>query len=284
MRLIRRIVTSGTLVLMTGLVALPSAVAPSPAAAAYRGDCSDGQKGFAHAIIIRDSTNNWDGVIGDAIVRPLLPCLSPTSTKYSYPLVLPANLEGSASGEIVQIGYSRCGEPGGCGSNWPNDGEPHWVYTPDDDNGGGLTGFTAHASPVIGHRYRFKIEKIDFNTWRFCIRDLTTGGGYQCDLSSRSWSNDAPRAWWGTEVQNTEAAMGPKCCDTDIDMRWMQYHRVSQNDWRVVDGQPSCTKIVQDGITSFKSYWHCFIASTADTDGDGVINDQDTLRSHTDDH
>lgn len=251
--------------------------------AAYRGDCADGQKGFAHAVVSRNSSHNYNAVIGDAIVRPLQNCLNPTASKYSYSLVLPANLQGDGSGEIVQIGYSRCGETGGCGPHWPKDSHEHFVYTPDDDNGGVLVGFTAAGEPEVGKRYRFKVEKIDVNLWRYCIRNLTDGGSYHCQSTFRSWANNGVTAWWGTEIQDTEAAMGPACC-VDIDMRWMQYHRVSQNDWMMVDQQPSCEKILQDGITSWPSYWHCYMTSTADTDGDGSINDLDTLRRHTDDH
>lgn len=269
-----------------GLVLLVLVVASSfataaPALSVYKGPCSDGtqKSGAAHAFVERSSTHNFAGAIGDVIVRDLLPCGSPTGSKYSYPLVLAANLQYTLNGNdayIVQIGYEECHVAGGC-NGVPSDGENHFVYTASDHGGGSLSLFGL--SPATGHRNRFKIQLIDQDYWNFCIKDLTTGGNYVCNTTNYTWPGYSSYAWYGTEVQNTNAGMGSKATE-DIDMRWMQYLRVDLGAWWVADHN-TCKTLP---TSPYPSYWHCYITSTADTDGDGYINDDDTLRSHTHDH
>jgi hypothetical protein len=255
-----------------------------PVLGVYKGPCADGTQipDAAHAFVQRTSTKNFAGAIGDAIIQDLLPCGGPSSSKFSYPLVLPANLQytlNNSGGRIVQIGYENC-HMSAC-NGVPNDGKNHFVFTASDHESGQLYlfGGALGPDPVTGDRYRFKIQLIDQDYWNFCIKDLSAGGSYSCEQANYTWPDYSSYAWYGTETQNTNAGMGNKGSD-DIDMRWMQYLRVDLGAWWVADGNSCLT----NPSSPYSPYWHCYITSTADTDGDGYINDSDTLRSHTHDH
>jgi hypothetical protein len=197
------------------VAALVTASLPSQADAVYAGYCSQGAQETEYAIVIRTDRAPYKDVIGEAKVRNLRPCLSPDGTRYSYPLVLPANMDfnSDGSGRIVQLGYAEClGNTPKCGDNMPQDGQPHFVYTPNDNSGGIFDLADGWAcEPILGHKYRFKIEK-DGSLWHYCIRDVTTAAAYFCTSRFRTWSARGAIVWFGTEVQNHAAGMGNCWC------------------------------------------------------------------------
>jgi hypothetical protein len=270
------------------VVALSLQLNVSPVAAAYVTSCATGGAGALDTnwtTIQRIKSNPAiSGVIGEATIRTLRPCTNAGSANWDIPWVLPANLQfdGTPSGKIVQIGYGRCGRPvvdGDCNTDIPNDGDAHFVYTLADNSGGGLRladGWYGNA-PVLGHEYRFKIE-LASGQWKYCIKDRTTGENYTCHYISASWTSGI-FAWYGTETNNTNSQMGVGAGEVALNMRWMEYER--SGSWTVVDGLTGCTKVSTD---TFPAYYHCSIQSTVDTDGNGLLDDDETLWSHTVDH
>lgn len=214
-----------------------AAVDPSAVRAAVVGDCGPGTSKTMHSVVVRDN-GPYDATIGDATTRQLRPCTSP-GVEFSFPAVLPANVEGTGLGDIVQVGFIRCGKDGGCGENnsVPSDGKVHFVYTPKDDCGGcfKLADGWSNGAPTVGHRYRYKITS-EGGRWNFCIRDLTTGNVYFCEPGGIAQTfNQGTLLWWGTEVQNTNAAMGPEFgANNDINMYWMQYSNPANPNWIIV--------------------------------------------------
>lgn len=181
---------------------------------------------------------DYRGVIGDATARNLYPCDNPGSvpTTYSFPAVLPANLEGPGSGEIVQLGWMECGRGGGLScNNVANDGVSRFVFTCNDHNGGVPCDATSWAgTPVFGHRYRFRIQYNQDGTggWNFSIKDNNTGITKTWRVTS-TWS-DGHAAWWGAETQDWGSTLGPCLCGgtNHFDMYWMQYLRAGGS-WQV---------------------------------------------------
>lgn len=128
---------------------------PISAAAVYTNSRSSGVQGTRFASIYR--SGSYDGVIGDAVARNLLPCFSPSSTKYDFPAVLPANLQRSGAfglpgPNIVQLGWSRCSAGGNCGGITA-DNVNHFIYTPSDQGGGAaaVADGWAGGAPTLGH-------------------------------------------------------------------------------------------------------------------------------------
>lgn len=112
--------------------------APSPVEAAYTSSCSAGTQEVEYAIVIRTHRAPYDAALGDATARLLLPCQNASASRYSYPLVMPANIDSnSVNGRIIQAGYMQCSTGSRCG-DIPVDGQIHFVYTPSDDAGGAL--------------------------------------------------------------------------------------------------------------------------------------------------
>lgn len=210
----RRWIEVAAAVLLAG--ATMTVAEPPVARAAVVGDCAPGTSKTMHAVIVRDR-GPYDAIIGDATTRQLVPCTSP-GAEFSFPAVIPANLEGNGVNQIVQVGFVRCGKNGGCGENnsVPADGRVHFVYTPRDNCGGCFTladGWS-NGAPTVGHRYRYKITS-ESGRWTFCIRDITTGNGYYCEPGGIPQNfTEGSLLWWGTEVQNTNAAMGPRLLQT----------------------------------------------------------------------
>ncbi len=191
-------------------------------------------RGFGHVF----EDDDIRGVIGDARVRNLNPCTSPTIGHFDGPAVLPANLQRpGTSGDLVQIGYVECGAPGSasCG-NVPADGDIHFMYVCDDLSGGtpcladGWAG-----TPVMGRRYRFRVQYNQFGTgkWDYSIQDLTTGDTKTKSVTSHWHAGDL--AWWGSESHDYGSTLGPKhLAGNGINMYWMQYYRSSVGNWMVV--------------------------------------------------
>lgn len=251
---------------------------PSKAAVAYSCTATN----IKHAIVERyNTTRRYQAVIGDARVRSLVPCLNPSTSLYGYPFVLPANMDHASdgTGRIVQLGYMECrlGGPSRLGGV-PCDNVPHFVYTPDDYVGGTVALADGWAgTPVVGHRYRFKIEKAVASSWSYCIRDISASTAYRCTSTARTWESDARRAWWGTETNNTANALGPKCCD-DVSMYWMQYRFGDSSSWLVTEDN-----VVAEKNPPHPARYHSFAYDAVDTNGDGLTNDSDGLLSHTHD-
>lgn len=254
------------------------------ASAAYVDSCATGDLETNWSVIDRAKSNpNITGVIGQATVRTLRPCLTPNGLNWDIPWVLPANLQFNTTdpSRIIQIGYARCGRPvadGPCNGDIPNDGKMHFVYTPADNSGGGLRLADGwYKAPVVGHEYRFKIVH-GSGVWTYCIQDRTAGEAYDCHNTSDSWTSGT-YSWYGSETNNDNSQNGNSFNEAEISFRWLQYQR--NGTWFVVSDQVGC-----DGLSTgtYPTYYHCQIVSTIDVDGDGVANDSETLWSHTHDH
>lgn len=224
-----------------------------------------------------------------AYVRDLLNCTgTQTSSKYSLPAVLPANiqLDSGCTDCVAQLGYVRCATTAySCGVGVPKDGKPHfiWSFVPNTGGVPYLADGWYGSAPIVGNRYRFKIYLGSSNSyWNYCIRNLSIGQAYKCytlALIVNEWPSLPDHVWWGTEVQNTAAGMGPACCNNDIFMRWMQYDPSGSTSWQVVTGLSGCNR-----RGTPPTYYHCFISNTVDADGNGLLDDDETIQSHTDDH
>lgn len=231
-----RAVVAG-IALLTGVV---GAAPPDVLALQYHYDCTS--YNLSHVAVVRGadlgfSGTDLTGAIGDAVVRNVLPCSDPLPTHDDEPFVLPANLQSSGNGGIVQVGWVKCGDvPGGtCGLNIPADGNLHFVYICNDLSGGqpcladGWAG-----TPILGRRYRFRVQYNQTGTgkWNYSIKDLVTGVTKSTTITS-NWHN-ADGAWYGAETHDVGSTMGPQDVYGDIDMYYMQYLRTSIGQWTVV--------------------------------------------------
>jgi hypothetical protein len=275
------------------LIATAAVGPPTALATAYVYSCGSGGQWVDWTTVDRTFTSNLaTGAILNVTVRTLRPCTSPNGSDYSFPAAGVLTLEGGTD-EIVQLAYLVCGVPGGCGNGIPNDGKPHFVWTRADNAGGEVHLFdTWYHAPVAGHEYRFKIlatSSAGNNIWQYCIRDYNTEPSYSCHngghldgsgnfVLSRSWTSSS-FAWYGTETQNTESQNGTGAGEASLNIRWMQYYRGGV--WSVVSDQAGCVKTTE---VIYPAHYDCSIVSTVDVDGDGVVNDKETLRSFTDLH
>jgi hypothetical protein len=261
-----------------------------PAAAAYAKACGSYYKNWTTVDREFPSGDALTGVIADVRVRTQRPC---TSGGGDQPFVL-VTLQRSGTGfldDLVQIGYAKCNVPGGC-NNIPNDGQHHFVYTRADNMGGLMWLFdTFYHAPEVGHEYRFRITtgvSGGDNIWTYCIRDKAEEPDYTCRnggsqnaagdiVHERSW-NSGRFAWYGAETTNAGTQMGVANNEADLNMRWMQYRRTGT--WYVAE-PTTCVKATQ---VSYPSWYQCSTVSTVDVDGDGVVNDKETLQVWTTDH
>lgn len=261
------------LLLAASMAGVISFSTPAAASAVFVAACGTGTQKVMHSVVLLQGTA-FDAVIGDAMTRMVLPCSSPTAAKWSYPLVLAANMELNAD-QIVQLGYMRCGAPNGAPcDNVPNDGKVHFIYTPVDNAGGQikLADGWANGPPIVGHRYRYKIAS-EAGRWEMCIRDITAGTGAFCEPGGIPQSfGESDAVWWGTETQNTHASMGPCYCNpnNDINMYWMQYSNPANPNWWVVQN-----------ATVFKTNLPHPAQYHSDTYDQNFVDD--AFRSHTDD-
>lgn len=224
------------------------------------------------------------GVIGNVEVVTLRPCIdqntgSTFGLDYDVPWVIPVTLlyrkdPTANAGRAVQIGYGKCGRVTGVNCpSMPNDGKPHFTYTPNDQSGGQVAlaswydgGTGVRKDPILGHEYRFKIESYG-TQWRYCIRDYGIGEAYDCTYTSRSWPSASGQwAWWLTETNSRYSQNGNADSEPDIDLRWMQYELGSQENWRVVTDSTVCEKATGDPSTyEYPANYRCSIRSSVYT-------------------
>lgn len=213
---------------------------PSAVQAAYTAACGTGAGGVT--AVLRGAGfgftgTDFRGAIGDATLRNAAPCSSPTATQFDLAAVLPVNIEGPGAGQIVQLGWGRCAAvvPGHCG-NLPLDGNLHFIYICNDSsNGVPCVADSWAGTPVIGHRYRFRIQYglTAPNRWDHWITDLTTG------VTKKGWVTSTWRdgwaTWWGAETSDDGSMMGSAhVANNSLLYYWMQYYRTSIGSWTVV--------------------------------------------------
>jgi len=266
------------MVIALALVVLGWPVPVPKANAAYSSACTGPGNQVSQTAVVRGADlgfvgTDFRGAIGDAKVRNIVPCSGPSSTKWDIAAVLPANLQKSTvSGAIVQIGWMRCVRPSGstCPANIPADGNIHFVYICDDDSGGlPCLADSWAGTPILGRRYRFRVEydQTGTNQWDYSIQDLTTGATKTKKITS-TWHN-ADGAWWGAETHQIGSTMGP--ADTsanDIKMYWMQYRRNSVTGWQVVTHISAADQdIIEVGV---QPSWYSFSIFDQNYTKDGV--------------
>ena len=266
--------------LMLGMLAS----APGPVlAAAYTYPCSSPILYDYQHYTYRADYTTYHAVIGDSDVRTVTPCTGPASNDYVWTGVLPANLQDSTTGYIVQVGYVKCfatAPETGCGSGLygakiPPDGNLHFWYTCNAlsygdlcraDNWGTLT------TPTVGHRYRFRIDHTG-SSWKFTITDKGTGATGSKTISDGGWSlGDA--VWWGVEGYDIHSMLGPKDTDSDLHMYWLQYQRNGSTAWWVAHpiALSRCELYVVTGNCSggWPSFYHGSVYNQNYTDGDAM--------------
>lgn len=260
--------------LLASVVAIQMSAVPASAAYAY--SCSSGTQSTAWSMFERNTTGwpgpDFTGVLSNVKTRDQRPCGSPNSSKYDYPLLLGANIQGPVYPyHIVQLGYVECGAAVNC-NDIPNDGKPHFVYTPNDAAEGAIYLFdTYYKAPVAGNTYRMKIYLVTSTNpdrWYYCIRDLTAGEStYDCEFRTSTWGNGKV-VWWGSETQNTNSQQGGTPGGTAT-YKDLEYRRGGA--WSIVTDQDSCVYPGQH-----PSYYVCYPADTT--------YNNDTLVNYTTDH
>jgi hypothetical protein len=261
-------------VLAAGLMIAGGLAAPSPVTAAYTGRCVDAgwfNFSFQH-INLRDHTERFTGAIMDVTAQMLVPCTY--STGVGSGTLINATLQRGPNHpiDLAQIGIVRCSRQFGCGGDGgggadaggiPGDGALHFWYTKHDAGGflylaDGWYG----GPPVIGHRYRLKVEAVGTNSWGYYIRDLTAGEPYVIKYRERTWDS-ANEAWWGGEAYNTNDAMGNRHpLSPDLNIRseyrreglWYQTDGSDQNCMEQYPSDPEYQAAFPNGLPG---YWKC---------------------------
>lgn len=201
------------------------------------------------------------GVIGDARVSTLGGCTGGVGPEIDA--VLPANLQGATGTQIVQLGWAvcfgsstnRCG-PSTSTTYLPSDGTLHFVYTCHDNDEVACVADTWAGTPVVGDRYRFRIEKSSSN-WLFTLSNITTGSTPKTKTIVRSTGfNYGNLVWYGAENYDVGSILGSKSASTDkIHMYWMQYHRSSISGWQVAEPVTTVGFIQSNFNVSWPSWW-----------------------------
>lgn len=253
------------------LLAIPLLMAASaePVFAAYYDNCQlSGYQGDLAYIARGESTQDLTGALADVDMRSVNPCTENGSYADQTGVPIGVQYNSTDPNRIVQLGYARCGETPKC-NDIPKDGNNHFWYTK-SDTGGGL-GYLAdgwYKAPIIGHRYRLKVEATTHNgsnVWQYCIKDTTAGESYVCHFENRTWTYGLI-AWWGTENHNVHSQNGTRFIDADINLD-AQYKKNGL--WSFRDGSDNvCLK-----SPGLPSYYGCLVAS-----------DTRTLWSYTFDH
>ncbi len=214
---------------LVGAVMLTGITGTHVTLAAFANTC-DGSGANYKQVVARASRTDYTGVIGDAVVRNLLPCTQ-SGANADDPAVLPANLQSSSG--IVQVGWFKCQIAGGCG-NVPADGMNHFVYICNDLSGGTPCDANGWAgAPTLGTRYRFGVYWRS-SQWVYFIKNLSTGVQKSTTITAH-WRY-GNTTWWGAEVKNQQSAMGPAWFDSSdnlLHMYWMQYYADGIGSWSV---------------------------------------------------
>jgi hypothetical protein len=288
----------------------------SPVEAAYAGACASGNHGpqTYHGYLRRtrpgQDNTYFISVIAEFTVRAMNICdpagTGPGQYDSAY-FVAAANIQSTQG--LVQIGYGKCYSDGatagiGCGINpvIPADGKIHVMYTPDDQSspfgklGDGSALAQYNKTLTVGHTYRVRIRAIDTQTdgsgkWEYCIRDKTAGeASYDCWHGDRHW-NSSKEVWWGYETANSNSQFGSAYpASNDVNMRWMQYQyrnggTVNPNFYVVTNlSTTDCLDIKPNPGDAWPNWYHCDVVSTVDVNGDGSVNDYETIVGHTHDH
>lgn len=210
------------------------------------------------------------GALGDVDLRTLGPCTANGSVGDESFVPITVQRYNTGGPDLVQIGYSRCSVPGGC-NGIPSDGKQHFWYT-QSDTGGGLAYLADgwYKAPVVGHRYRLKVEATTHSgdsVWQYCIKDLTLAEGYVCHFEPRTWTNGV-FAWWGTEVTNDRSQNGTRAVDPDLNLEGQ--YKLSGS-WFIRSGADN------DCITATEYFYPTYYACL-------VTNGDKQLWSYTFDH
>jgi hypothetical protein len=245
------------------------AASAGPAFAVYYDSCTLAGYQTNQAIIARgETTQDLTGALADVDMRPMNPCTENGSYADQTGVPIGFQYNGTDVNRIVQLGYTRCSDSTGC-NDIPKDGKNHFWFTKSDTGHG--TAYLAdgwYKAPVIGHRYRMKVEATTHNgsnVWQYCIKDSTAGEAYVCHFENRSWTYGL-LAWWGTENHNIHSQNGTRAIDADLNLV-AQYKR--SGTWYTRSGSDNiCYK-----STSFPTYYNC-----------QVISDLKTFWSYTFDH
>lgn len=127
-----------------------------------------------------------------------------------------------------------------------------------------------------------KVEAVSSggSKWQYCIRDVTLGEAYTCRLETRTWQAGT-FAWWGSETANTNSQNGTVSGGPHLNL--LAQYKLS-GVWYYRNGSTNvCSKLVPAGYT-YPSYYDCSIANLLDVNGNGQLDDQDSLLSYTNDH
>lgn len=226
-----------------GGVAVASALllttAPTARAASYTYDCDTGSQPASqyHMYVHKEtslSTDEFDGVIGEATARDRATCYGASATRSGFSAVFPANLQETLTGGgLVQVGFYE-------DSSMNN---TTMVYTAADNQGGQLSvanWYHNGAAVCTTCVYRFRIQKSFFPVqpiaaWEICIRNVSNAEAYVCALIVRTWNSYAKVAWWLHETKNSADAIGHTNTG-NVSLRWLQYRRENSATWMVRSG------------------------------------------------
>lgn len=139
----------------------------------------------------------FEHVSGRTFVRDLSPCLG--AFNQGGTCILPVNIEGPASGFIVQMAYCQMA----------GDSKEYFYYVM--SNSATAIKWPLSWTPQLGLEYRFEVTrgatvgqpgKIIFKLIK------TATGTSQTLVLTHSWSDDLDHAWWGGETLGDESAHG----------------------------------------------------------------------------
>lgn len=215
------------------------------------GSCLFGNKSYSWAIneVPQGSGYPINGAIAYVVAEPdpdiyWTPCSA--DSLFSGHMLLVDTIEGSSSGQIVQLGICS----GNC--NTPYDRTPHFWYTYNDSNSGYGVKPSWFPDPVTGHRYMLEVYNYHPSgqgyQWWYCLNDLTAGSGTLCGHTSASWTG-GNLYWAGGETYNTNSIMGSFGNASIFELYAFDTRRTNSSSWAYQD--PPCY------VISAASYYRC---------------------------
>jgi hypothetical protein len=251
-------------------------------ATSYTYDCDTGSQPASqyHMYVHKEtsqSTDEFNGVIGEATARDRATCFGESNTHSGYSAVFPANLqENLTGGGLVQVGFYE-------DSSMSN---TVMVYTSSDHQAGQLSiaNWYHSGGPVCTTCvYRFRIVGTTFPVtqipaWEICIRNVSNAENYICEMIARTWVGYAKVAWWLNETKNSADAIGHTSTG-NISLRWLQYRRENSATWMVRSGmgdEPSPYDYNNQGgcrHDPVPGHYHCKITT--------VVNPNDSVEAWT---